>query len=119
MALRAVLNPGDEVIYHEPCYVSYAPSVLLAHAVPVPVSCRPEDGFSVSASAIEAAIADLKSSLENGDAEQVKEKTNALSQAAMKLGEAMYKAQAGQAEADAARDAGASQGGADDVVDAD
>jgi molecular chaperone DnaK len=48
----------------------------------------------------------------------VKEKTNALSQAAMKLGEAMYKAQQGQAEADAQRDAG---GGAaeDDVVDAD
>jgi molecular chaperone DnaK len=69
-------------------------------------------------SAIEAAVADLKSTLENGDAEQVKEKTNALSQAAMKLGEAMYKAQQGQAEADAQRDAG---GGAaeDDVVDAD
>lgn len=27
LALRAVLNPGDEVLYHEPCYVSYAPSV--------------------------------------------------------------------------------------------
>ncbi len=56
LALRAVLNPGDEVIYHEPCYVSYAPSVLLAHATPVPVSCRPEDGFAVSARAIEAKI---------------------------------------------------------------
>ncbi|MEO6054233.1 MAG: aminotransferase class I/II-fold pyridoxal phosphate-dependent enzyme, partial [Chthoniobacterales bacterium] len=27
IALRALLNPGDEVIYHEPCYVSYAPSI--------------------------------------------------------------------------------------------
>ena len=56
LALRAVLNPGDEVIYHEPCYVSYAPSVVLTHAKPVPVACRPEDGFSVTAAAIEAVI---------------------------------------------------------------
>ncbi len=56
LALRAMLNPGDEVIYHEPCYVSYAPSVTLAHAKPVPVACRPEDGFSVTAQAIEAVI---------------------------------------------------------------
>jgi aminotransferase len=36
IALRAVINPGDEIIYHEPCYVSYSPSVALAHGVPVP-----------------------------------------------------------------------------------
>lgn len=56
LALRAVLNPGDEVIYHEPCYVSYAPSVTLAHAKPVAVACHPEDGFAVSAAALERAI---------------------------------------------------------------
>jgi aminotransferase len=56
IGFRAVLNPGDEVIYHEPCYVSYAPGIALAHGVPVPVSCRPEDGFSVSAEAIEKAV---------------------------------------------------------------
>ena len=81
-----------------------------------------EFGDKVSAadkSAIESAIADLKSTLETGDAEQVQEKTNALSQAAMKLGEAMYKAQAGQAEADAQRDAGGGRAAEDDVVDAD
>ncbi len=55
LALRAIINPGDEVIYHEPCYVSYSPSIALAHGVPVPVSCRAEDGFSVRAEAIEAA----------------------------------------------------------------
>ena len=33
IALRALLNPGDEVIYHEPCYVSYSPSIVLAHGV--------------------------------------------------------------------------------------
>jgi len=56
LALRATLNPGDEVIYHEPCYVSYSPSVILAHARPVPVVCRAEDGFAVTAKAIEAVI---------------------------------------------------------------
>jgi aminotransferase len=56
VALRAVLNPGDEVIYHEPCYVSYSPSIALAHGVGVPVACRAEDEFAVRASAIETAI---------------------------------------------------------------
>jgi aminotransferase len=56
IALRAVINPGDEIIYHEPCYVSYSPSVTLAHGVPVPVACRAEDGFAVRAEAIERAI---------------------------------------------------------------
>ena len=35
IALRAMINPGDEVIYHEPCYVSYSPSIAMAHGVPV------------------------------------------------------------------------------------
>lgn len=56
IALRAVLNPGDEVIYHEPCYVSYSPSVFLTHGVAVPVSCRADNGFSVTAEAIEKAV---------------------------------------------------------------
>jgi aminotransferase len=56
IALRAVLDPGDEVLYHEPCYVSYSPSIALTHGVAVPISCRAEDGFAVRAEAIEAAI---------------------------------------------------------------
>jgi aminotransferase len=56
LALRAVLNPGDEVVHHEPCYVSYAPGVTLAGGVPVAVACRAEDGFAVRAEAIEQAI---------------------------------------------------------------
>jgi len=56
IALRATVNPGDEVIYHEPCYVSYAPSVTLTHGVPVPVACKAENGFAVTAEAIEAVI---------------------------------------------------------------
>ena len=58
LALRAIINPGDEVIYHEPCYVSYSPSIALAHGVPVPVACRAEENFSVNAAAIAAAITD-------------------------------------------------------------
>ena len=56
LAFRALIDPGDEVIYHEPCYVSYSPGIALAHGVPVAVVCRPEDGFSVTAEAIERVI---------------------------------------------------------------
>jgi len=56
IAFRAVINPGDEIIYHEPCYVSYAPGISLAHGVPVPVSCKASDGFAVRAEAIEKVI---------------------------------------------------------------
>jgi aminotransferase len=56
IAFRAVINPGDEIIYHEPCYVSYSPSIVMAHGVPVPVPCRAEDEFAVRAEAIERAI---------------------------------------------------------------
>src|ERR1041385_7138760 len=53
IALRAVVNPGDEVLYHEPCYVSYSPSIALTHGVAVPVSCLAEHGFALTAEAIE------------------------------------------------------------------
>lgn len=56
LAFRALINPGDEVIYHEPCYVSYAPGIAMAGGVPVPVSCRAEDGFAVRAENIERRI---------------------------------------------------------------
>lgn len=56
LAIRAVTNPGDEIIYHEPCYVSYAPSILLAHGVAVPVPCVAETGFAVTADAIRKVI---------------------------------------------------------------
>ncbi|MBM3520444.1 MAG: molecular chaperone DnaK, partial [Alphaproteobacteria bacterium] len=80
-----------------------------------------ESGDKISAadkSTVEAAIADLRSVIDSEDAEAITAKTNALAQAAMKLGEALYKAQQANAEADAKRDAGAA-GGTDDVVDAD
>ncbi len=48
LALRALLNPGDKVLYHEPCYVSYHPGVILSHGVPIPVTTRAADGFSLN-----------------------------------------------------------------------
>jgi molecular chaperone DnaK len=68
-------------------------------------------------SAIEAALADLKSVMEGDDAEAIKEKTNALAQAAMKLGEAMY--QANQAGAEAGEAETSAEAKNEDVVDAD
>ncbi len=49
LALRALLNPGDKVLYHQPCYVSYHPGVALAHGVAVPVPTRADDGFALNA----------------------------------------------------------------------
>ena len=56
LALRSLLDPGDEVVYHEPCYVSYAPSIALAHATAVPVTTRKRDGFALTPEALAAAI---------------------------------------------------------------
>jgi aminotransferase len=47
LALRALLNPGDKVLYHQPCYVSYHPSVILCHAVPVPVPTSAKNQFAL------------------------------------------------------------------------
>ncbi len=55
LALRALINPGDKVLYHQPCYVSYHPSVALAHGVAVPVPTRADDGFALNAEDIERA----------------------------------------------------------------
>ena len=56
LALRALINPGDEVIYHEPCYVSYNPSIQMAFGVPVAVNASPAHDFAVLAADIEKAI---------------------------------------------------------------
>jgi aminotransferase len=55
-SLRATLNPGDEVIYHEPCFVAYAPCIELAGGTPVAVSTTDATDFRVTAPMIEAAI---------------------------------------------------------------
>lgn len=58
LVCRALLNPGDEVIYHEPCYVSYSPSIALAYGVAVPVQTRLEDHFALRAGDVAAKITD-------------------------------------------------------------
>lgn len=52
IALRAVLNPGDKVLYHEPCYVSYSPSIVLAHAQPIAVATSAKDSFGIDPEAV-------------------------------------------------------------------
>jgi aminotransferase len=49
LAMRAVLNPGDEVIMADPCYVSYSPCVCLAGGQPVRVSIYESDNFELKA----------------------------------------------------------------------
>lgn len=56
LALRACLEPGDEVIYHEPCYVSYLPCITLADGVPVPIPLKESNDFRLTAEELEAAI---------------------------------------------------------------
>lgn len=56
IALRALLNDGDEVLYHEPCYVSYSPSIVMAHGVPKAISTTKADLFALNPKALEAAI---------------------------------------------------------------
>jgi len=48
IAVRAITDPGDEIIIAEPSYVSYSPCVTLAGGVPVPVQCREKDHFRVN-----------------------------------------------------------------------
>jgi aminotransferase len=53
LAVRALCNPGDEILYHEPCYVSYPAVVTFAHGVPVPIPTRREQGFQLTRAMIE------------------------------------------------------------------
>lgn len=56
LAMRAILNPGDEVIVHEPLYVAYRPSVELAGGKAVTAVTKHEDRFRLRAEAVKAAI---------------------------------------------------------------
>ncbi|WP_242319020.1 aminotransferase [Bacillus cereus group sp. BfR-BA-01349] len=56
LAIRAILNPGDEIIIIEPCFISYAPLITFAGGVVVPVATSSESQFKVQPQQIEDAI---------------------------------------------------------------
>ncbi|HNT74313.1 MAG TPA: pyridoxal phosphate-dependent aminotransferase [Anaerolineae bacterium] len=56
LAMAALLDPGDEIIFAEPCFVAYESTARLVDATPVPIPTTPETGFQLTAAAIEAAI---------------------------------------------------------------
>lgn len=56
LALRAVLSPGDEVLYHEPCFVAYAPLIRMAHGVPVVVETFRKDNFRLTVEELEKKV---------------------------------------------------------------
>jgi aminotransferase len=57
-ALSAILDPGDEVIVPEPCFVAYTPEVLLAGGKPITIPTFVENNFQVTGAEIEAAISE-------------------------------------------------------------
>jgi len=56
LALRAIINPGDEVLIPDPSYVSYVPNVLFAYGVPVPVQTYAADEFRINPENLRKAI---------------------------------------------------------------
>jgi aminotransferase len=63
IAVRAVVNPGDEVLIAEPSYVSYAPCVTLAGGIPVPVECTGDDHFRLNPEKLQEKITDKTKAL--------------------------------------------------------
>ncbi|MBQ1640771.1 MAG: aminotransferase class I/II-fold pyridoxal phosphate-dependent enzyme [Lachnospiraceae bacterium] len=58
VALRAMLDPGDEVLIPQPSYVSYLPCTILAGGTPVTIDLKEENEFRLTAEELEAAITD-------------------------------------------------------------
>ena len=56
IAIRAILSPGDEVLYHEPCFVAYAPIIRMAHGVPVAVDTFRKDEFRLTVAELEKKV---------------------------------------------------------------
>ncbi|MGA2160831.1 MAG: aminotransferase class I/II-fold pyridoxal phosphate-dependent enzyme [Methanoregula sp.] len=63
IAVRAIVNPGDEVLIAEPSYVSYAPCVTLAGGIPVPVECTEQDHFRLNPDTLQEKITDKTKAL--------------------------------------------------------
>lgn len=58
LAARSLINPGDEVVIVEPCFVAYKATVMFAHGVPVVVETKQENDFKLQPEELEAAITD-------------------------------------------------------------
>lgn len=56
LALRALINPGDEILIPEPCYVSYSPVTSIGGGVPVGIETFAKDGFKLTAESLKAKI---------------------------------------------------------------
>ncbi|HEY3340983.1 MAG TPA: aminotransferase class I/II-fold pyridoxal phosphate-dependent enzyme, partial [Anaerolineae bacterium] len=56
LALTAIVDPGDEVIVPQPCFVSYAPEVIFAGGNAVTIGCKVENNFQVTGAEIEARV---------------------------------------------------------------
>ncbi len=54
LAVRALINPGDKVMFHQPCYVSYHPGITLAHGEAISVPTYAKDNFALTAEALRA-----------------------------------------------------------------
>jgi aminotransferase len=55
LACRAFINPGEKVMFHQPCYVSYHPSIALVHGQGIAVPTYARDNFALTAEALRAA----------------------------------------------------------------
>lgn len=58
LGIRALIDPGDEVLIVEPCFVCYAPIVELTGGVAVPIETTEETGFKLTAKAVKSKITD-------------------------------------------------------------
>lgn len=58
LALRCMINPGDEVLIPQPCFVSYAPCAIMADAVPVYINLKAENEFKLTKEELTASITD-------------------------------------------------------------
>jgi len=56
LAVRTLVNPGDEVIFHQPSYVSYGPVVQMAHGIPVALETSAKDNFQLDLGELEKRI---------------------------------------------------------------
>jgi len=63
LAVRALVEPGDEILYHEPCYVSYAPVITFARGRPVPVTTLRENDFRLTRELLEKKVTDKTKAL--------------------------------------------------------